>query len=494
MREFTPFEPVFAFGFERSGTTLLNMMLGAHPMLALPHAVNGLWFDLERELAPVCSPLHELRRLPELATRLVAEPLIRRWDVRLDRDEVLESLRPGDFSSVVAACHRAYARSKRKTHWGNLDIATLDYMDRVNAWFPTARFLHIVRDGRDVALSHRTMPYGATNAVDCALAWRHRLHANLKMGAMVGMERYRVVRYEDLIQDPERTLEGICHFLGIEYCSDMLRYPEMVREKIPEDRRWLWPAIDQPPDQGKIERWRREMSSSARLSFEAEAGDVLRKLGYPCPELVPRTLGRFGYEAWCFADRGGRFRRLGTRLGIQRASALERQAIRREEHRRAFGALVREGVYGADFIHPDPLRRFFREVLSDIPRGEGPIHILEAGCGNGAWLQEAATLFTSAANERAAILYGFDLTPEMIEVARCKLRNVSFRGEFTVGDALDPESYQFESVAQGFDLVFAFDVVQQVPRPQQLKVCLSVGPPYRSHGARAGRLGLEAPS
>jgi len=257
----------------------------------------------------------------------VAEPLIRRWDVRLDRDEVLESLRPGDFSSVVAACHRAYARSKRKTHWGNLDIATLDYMDRVNAWFPTARFLHIVRDGRDVALSHRTMPYGATNAVDCALAWRHRLHANLKMGAMVGMERYRVVRYEDLIQDPERTLEGICHFLGIEYCSDMLRYPEMVREKIPEDRRWLWPAIDQPPDQGKIERWRREMSSSARLSFEAEAGDVLRKLGYPCPELVPRTLGRFGYEAWCFADRGGRFRRLGTRLGIQRASALERQAI-----------------------------------------------------------------------------------------------------------------------------------------------------------------------
>src|SRR3546814_5319164 len=45
------------------------------------------------------------------------------------------------------------------------------YMDLVNAWFGNARFLHIVRDGRDVALSHQTMPYGAGNIAECARAW-----------------------------------------------------------------------------------------------------------------------------------------------------------------------------------------------------------------------------------------------------------------------------------------------------------------------------------
>src|SRR5699024_4541478 len=112
---------------------------------------------------------------------------------------------PGNFGSVVSAVHREYARQHGKPFWANSDIATLDAMHLANGWFPNGRFLHIIRDARDVALSHQTMPFGAGNIAECALAWRHRVGQSLRMGAILGPSRYLAIRYEDLILEPETT-------------------------------------------------------------------------------------------------------------------------------------------------------------------------------------------------------------------------------------------------------------------------------------------------
>ncbi|MCH8154693.1 MAG: sulfotransferase [Proteobacteria bacterium] len=141
-------------------------------------------------------------------------------------------------------------------------------MELVNEWIPAARFVQIVRDGRDVALSHQTMPYGAGNIADCARAWASRVSMNAKMGRILGPERYCALRFEDLVSDSEKTLARLCRFLGVAFDPAMLRYTAMVAEKIPEDRRWLWPAIDQPPQSAKVALWRRAMT---RMSY-LEAG------------------------------------------------------------------------------------------------------------------------------------------------------------------------------------------------------------------------------
>src|SRR3546814_15071066 len=96
--------------------------------------------------------------------------------------ELLAGLPVGDYGAVVARFHAAYAEAKGKPCWANVDIATLDHMDLVNSWFPQARFLHIIRDGRDVALSHQPMPYGPGNIAECARAWVNRPTPNPKMG------------------------------------------------------------------------------------------------------------------------------------------------------------------------------------------------------------------------------------------------------------------------------------------------------------------------
>jgi hypothetical protein len=185
-----------------------------------------------------------------------------------------------------------------------------------------------VRDGRDVALSHETMPYGAANTAECAERWVHRLTVNLKMGAIIGDDRYLVIRYEDLVLESADTLSRICVFAGVPYSPKMLNYQEMVDTKVPEDKRWLWPALDKPPVKAKAYAWKRRMSASKRMVFEDIAQHLLRDLDYETYAVVPKSIGRYLFEFWCFLGRGGRFRRIAEKLGIGRPSKLERNAER----------------------------------------------------------------------------------------------------------------------------------------------------------------------
>ena len=317
--------PTFLFGMERSGTTLLSMMVGAHPAMAVPLATTGMWIDYGQRLGAYghLKTKDDLRRLVE---DVLSHERVRLWDATLDPERVLEGLPLGDYGAVIARVHGEYARAKNKPYWANIDIATLDHMELVNDWLPTARFVQIVRDGRDVALSHQTMPYGSGNIADCAHAWVSRVGVNAKMGRILGPERYLALRFEDLVGDSEQTLMRLCRFLGLPYDSAMLRYAEMVDEKIPTDRRWLWPAIDKPPQSGKLALWRQRMTKTQRIVFEDIAAESLKNWGYECYDRPPKSLRAHGLGLWYFMTQKGRLRRLGRHLGLDRRSALERRA------------------------------------------------------------------------------------------------------------------------------------------------------------------------
>lgn len=331
-REAGEVPPVFMFGFERSGTTLLSMIVGAHPDIAVPFSVTGMWYRYWDRIADY-GHLRTRDDLVRMVADLLGEERIQLWDARFSRDEILADLEPGSFAAVVDRFHSAYARAKGKAHWANLDIATLDRMDSAHAWFPRARFIHIVRDGRDIALSHETMPYGAANVLEAAEAWSHRLQVNLKMGAILGPARYLVVRYEDLVLDTEPTLRRMCEFMGVPYAEQMMKYTEMVEEKVPEDRRWLWPALDKPPVKDNAYRWKSRMGDAKRIVFEGAGREMLAELGYEVYESVPKRPAAYALELWCLLNRGGRFARLARRFGVRSRSKLERDWQRKRKSR-----------------------------------------------------------------------------------------------------------------------------------------------------------------
>lgn len=319
------------YGMERSGTTLLSMMVGAHPNIAVPLAVAALWYEIAEEIPSTYNDLASEQDRARLIGDLLAHPRILKWDAPLDEAKVRSQLEGGSFADVVAAFYRAYAAEKGKSHWAQMEIATLDNLPTAHEWFPSARFVHLVRDGRDVALSHQTMPYGSGNIAECAVAWDRRLSTNMALGRLLGPDQYHLLRYEDLIEKPEATLTGLCEFIGVPYNEAMLRYPEMVDAKIPEERRWLWPDIQKGPNADNLYRWRKNMTPAQRAVFEDYAGKLLEKLGYEVSEQAPGSIYPHILDLWYFLGRGARLKRLRRRFGLARKSRLERQAEERGE-------------------------------------------------------------------------------------------------------------------------------------------------------------------
>jgi len=132
--------------------------------------------------------------------------------------------------------------------------------------------------------------------------------------------------------------------------------------------------------------------------------------------------------------------------------------------RRSYGQLVAGGVYDSGFRHEDWARAFFAEVMAPPLAGElvRPARILECGCGTGFWLAEVAAM--TAAKPR--LLDGFDLSADMITEARQRLDLADIDAELRVGDVLDGAAYNGQG-GHEYEVVFAYDVVQQLPRAMQ---------------------------
>ena len=146
-----------------------------------------------------------------------------------------------------------------------------------------------------------------------------------------------------------------------------------------------------------------------------------------------------------------------------------------ERQRASFDELVESGVYSADFEHNLDAKSFVATVIKQVMSGarSNPLRILDCGCGTGAWLQfiNAELLQAGYVDQQ---LCGFDLSGRMLDVARAKLRNLAHGVDLRVGNVLEAQSYDFHGIEDGFDLIFTYDVVQQLPRGRQLDACRAI--------------------
>jgi hypothetical protein len=283
----------FIVGVGRSGTTLLRLMLDAHPELAIPP---------ETHFVPDVIGLCKAKAGPaRIAAEIVAS---RHWgDLGLERAKLEERLgalgdAPGP-EHVLRAFYALYAEKQHKPRWGDKTPAYLRRMSMISGALPEARFIHLIRDGRDVVLSRRRRGMGATLELErAAERWRDRVIAARRQGGHLGGRRYLELRYEDLVADPEHHLRTICGFIQLGFDPVMLDYHERSGERLEELNRDLPPAGERearsaeermgahalaagPPTAARTEAWREEMPAADVAAFEAVAGPLLRELGYP---------------------------------------------------------------------------------------------------------------------------------------------------------------------------------------------------------------------
>jgi len=287
--------PLIVLGVRRSGTTLLRVMLDRNQALAVPdesYFVPQLARRHRGRVDPVAF-VDDLRRLPTLVE----------W--RLSPDAVAARLRDGmTTGEAIAAVFAAYAAERGKPRWGDKTPLYMQYLPLLERLFPDAGYVHLVRDGRDAAMSFLDVPAGIMtagwghprDAAGFAAQWATEVRAAQALGSRVA-ERYLEVRYEALVASPGEELRRICAFAGLEYDDAMLGYVGQTESARKEHQR----RLDEPPRVG-VRDWRTEMPPEDVAAFEAVAGDLLRDLGYDVskPGSDRRRLGAYAAKtrAW----------------------------------------------------------------------------------------------------------------------------------------------------------------------------------------------------
>lgn len=256
---------IFIGGCGRSGTTLLREMLNRHPAIACgpETSIFGLPFDVQNQSVAWSVPKDELDSLASESENIV---------------EYAESF-----------FDRYLLRPYGKPRWADKTPNNVRVLPKLLTWFPRGKFIHLIRDGRDVvcSLRHhprerivdgRLVPVKRDNPIgQCATRWLKDTSAGF---AFRGHPRYLEVRYEELVMNPEHTLQQICSFVGEAYDPGMLKPPAPEKVDMRSGRLMNNPNAAQSISSNSIGRWKRDLSLQERRDFYEVAGELLVVAGY----------------------------------------------------------------------------------------------------------------------------------------------------------------------------------------------------------------------
>jgi len=324
----TRFSPVFVLGHSRSGTSLVCRLLLDH--LGVNFGTESQFIvRYHRKLAQYGN-LGDDRRLRWLLHDVGHERFFARtrqnFGFVFDPERAARSIRDRTFSGVLRAIFDQFAASQGHVRWGDKTPEYCRHLPLIHELFPDAQFLHVIRDGRDVAQSIFQTGFGSKNAYEAARDWKRTVSDIRTFGAQVAPGSFLEIRYEDLLRNPVGTMDRVADGLGIENRA------AVIADVAPRLRGFV--RAD------NTRKWKHQLTGREIECFEAFAGDELRTSGYPL-EFRPRTASRSAVES-CYWQAQGVWRRVANpsywadnlykvRLRVQDALLPLRGALRQRD-------------------------------------------------------------------------------------------------------------------------------------------------------------------
>lgn len=275
--------PFFIIGNPRSGTSLLRLMLNAHPRITVPPECGfALWFaEKYTHCLPFSSVTYSL-----YVKDVIKSKKFETWGI--SEEELLEYINernPQNYVEMVDSVYRTYARKMGKTTLltGDKNNYYIKHLSEIHKYFQDSKIIVIVRDGRDVASSYKKLndskiesiysPKLSSDIKNIALEWRKNVQEIFSLRLP-----HILVRYEDIIKDTQFELQKICSFLGTDFHEEMLSYYLQNDEPI-EFLQWKRKTMESP-DIRNIGKYKKELTPQEVKIFEEYAGDMLKKLEY----------------------------------------------------------------------------------------------------------------------------------------------------------------------------------------------------------------------
>lgn len=281
--------PIFIVGAARSGTTLLQYMLKSHPDLSLPTAESHFFIPFYQRRTEF-GDLSDLGALTRLLKAIYASrKLFFDEDVhgiRFNAGTLAKRFHARQLTSVpevIAGIFEANAEAEGKLRWGDKTPYYILHLETLLEMFPNAQFVHIIRDGRDCALSmlERKWDLEIFNTYHAAYTWNKYVNAGKAFGAKYP-NIYHEVYFESLLNEPEQTIDSLCRFLNIEFNERVIEFKKSNGSGKTQ-------LLTQPLQKSNQGKWREKMTSRQTLIFEALAGETLSACGYQIVNKTPQV-------------------------------------------------------------------------------------------------------------------------------------------------------------------------------------------------------------
>jgi hypothetical protein len=279
-------DPFFIVGCGRSGTTLLRLILSGHSRI---HILPETWFvePLVRQL-PLTEPLTHAQVQSAIAIVTghyrwpdfdIAAEEFKTWAMALDAPRLVD---------LINLVYRHHLEKSGKARFGDKTPPYIQIVPELAVLYPNAKFIHLIRDGRDVAISFVEADFEDRCYDGERFEWLRAIHKGLVYRDLPLASRLLEVRYEDLVLNLESTIRRICNFLDETFEPAMLDRRLNVN-MVPERERHIHTKLDRPVSSEAVAAWEKKLSATECFIMEACLRKELTTLGYRL---------RFGGAQW----------------------------------------------------------------------------------------------------------------------------------------------------------------------------------------------------
>ena len=272
---------ILMIGTRRSGSNLMRLMLNQLPEIEAPQPAHIL-----QKFMPLLSSYGDLgetsnfKLLIDDVCRLVELNPVPWEGVTLERDDIYKRCTQNSLVAVFASIYDVLAETRQASMWCCKSVENVYYLPEIHAYRPTAKYLYLYRDGRDVAVSFRKAIIGEKHFYHIAQEWAKAQRAALDMRRKLDESQFFSISYEALTSQSEKALQDLCAFLNVPYHTDMLNFHQSDAAKSTASSSSLWSNLSKPVMNQNSKKFLTQASAEDVKIFELVAGDVLDELGY----------------------------------------------------------------------------------------------------------------------------------------------------------------------------------------------------------------------
>lgn len=287
-------DKVFILGNPRSGTSLFRLMLNSHSLINATPECGFLhwWYKKYADWDLSCV---NSNRLDQYLSDLESSKRIEDWkmDYTLLKEKIIQE-KPENYAKLGELVYIFYGEQKGKSAKIIADKNNyyVNHYEDLNEIWPDAKYILVVRDGRDVACSYLNIetlvtnsPYKpklSTDIITIANEWSTNNQNIIDFSKSIPKSQFMAIRYEDFVTESDFFLTKVCSFLGLHFEPEMLNY--FIKNAKEQDEPlssldWKKKTLEKP-DKENIGKYKTELDKQKIDEFNMVAKAILQKFNY----------------------------------------------------------------------------------------------------------------------------------------------------------------------------------------------------------------------